>query len=337
MMKSTFRRGQSVDHEARAPDVEALDEEETDTIGDITGWEENGHVLFRKPPDHCGNEACLIDGFPESVSIEGSLRLQSAGVLAIYINKTISLSGIYSIPVILSYISELEQRPLNLLMTLLGRFRPRFLPLEYHWAPTEKDPYLCLVEAISRLDVFIYIPHPLGSSQMESVLSVHFRLSVLSLKDGADDSLLRIIGNVCRSLVYLDVSGSKAVTDCGLRRLLLRPPAASRFHWRQLYRRWRELRSAIHSPSASVSYHPIFMSAPSSPALETSSQKTQIASTLQHLDLRGTKSSVNGAEWAAKRLEKGSHVLFLTPIPKATRRFKSLSNEGSRQSLLGDT
>lgn len=292
-------------------------------------------MLLTKGHDSCGDAVCLVQGLPGSV--EGSLQLRAAQVVSRAANRAVSVGGARSVAALAAYLAPVHRRPLTLVVTLMGMLRPRFLPLEYHWAPTERDAFLALVEALPPIDALVYVPHPLAHAQMEGVLCLQARLRSLSLREGADDGLLRLVGGLCRSLAFLDVGGSKGVTDGGLRRLLLRPPAASRFHWRQLYRRWRELRAA-----SGAAYQPIFTPAPASPALEPAAQRTRAACTLHHLDLRGTKVSLVGAEWASKRLEKGAHVLIhaQTP-PTALRTFRLLksasSGEEGRQFLLADS
>ena len=285
----------------------------------------HGRMVLMGPYDECGSPTCLEYFIKNS----DTLQARASQIVAKIVNK--HLFNIESIEASAKYLEKLSSKPLNYVIQQLSLLRPRFLPLEYHWAPTEKDPFLTLIQKLPSVTAIMYIPHPLCQPHLENLFTIHKKLVALSLTEFADDSLLRIVGSLCLQLSYIDVSRSKGVTDCGLRRLLLKAPTASRFHWRQLYRRWKELRTTAASSPA---YRPLFLSNTTS-SLESTACHTPICSSLRHLDLRGTRTSAAGAEWAARRLEAGSHIL-LTPIMTRNNRRLRSHNEEVRQSLLGE-
>ncbi|XP_076064355.1 uncharacterized protein LOC143038687 [Oratosquilla oratoria] len=225
-----------------------------------------------------------------------------------------------------AYLAPLTPPLLTALVVRISTNRPLWVPLEYHWAPMDHDPLLALLEAVGvSLQQLIYTCHPLSREALHRTLTAMPNLITLKLSHGADDQALRIVGATCVRLQVLSLRGSKAVTDDGMRRLLLRRSAYMRNRWRQLFGRWRELRLTL-----SASYRPLQQGAPGQ-GLDPEVLNA-VAGTLTELDLRGTRVTSQGVAWVRSVLPTGATVVS-TACPSAAAAFRL---KVSRQNSIED-
>ena len=179
-------------------------------------------------------------------------------------------------------------------------WRPPWIPMDLLWVEADIDPYLRVVALAPQLKVLTYSPvSPLSVHPLTAVLSGLPLLQSLRLQYTASDTLLRLLHRDCPHLKVLSVQGSKGVTDSGLRRLLLLPSASHRCAWHILFKRWRELLPYEKSRQYKTLLPPV-------PAPEL---RTVLCSSLEHLDLRETRVTECGAQWAAQCLYRG-HILI---------------------------
>lgn len=74
---------------------------------------------------------------------------------------------------------------------------------------------------VESLHLFRYSLLRMDCNLLRSALSNMKNLTVLTLRNIANDAMLRIVGKTCPKLVILDVACSREVTDAGLKQLLL--------------------------------------------------------------------------------------------------------------------
>ncbi|XP_042221575.1 uncharacterized protein LOC121866056 [Homarus americanus] len=230
----------------------------------------------------------------------GTLERRAMLVLAGMVEgAVVTPQGPRAMSCVAAYLQGLNSRLLTAVVTAVLATRPRWLPLEYHWAPLDHDPLLYLLELLGeRLTALTYTCHPLSREPLLHAIAAMPGLTTLNLPEAADDNALAVVGVACHILVTLCVRGSKAVTDDGVRRLLLRRHTYTRSRWRRLFSRWRSLRSSLTRQQARyrplpapLSDHTLLM--PLDPE-----HLNPLSATLTHLDLGGTKVSNQAAEWA---------------------------------------
>ncbi|KAK8749516.1 hypothetical protein OTU49_015404 [Cherax quadricarinatus] len=208
-----------------------------------------------------------------------------------------------------AYLQGLNPRLLTAVVTAVVASRPRWLPLEYHWAPLDHDPLLYLLQLLGeRLTALTYTCHPLSREPLLQAISAMPALTTLNLPEAADDNALAVVGAACHILVTLCVRGSKAVTDDGIRRLLLRRNTYTRSRWFRLFSRWRALRASLSRQQ--TKYRPLPASLSENTLLVPLDPEhlNPLSATLIHLDLGGTKVSSQGAEWARAVLSPHAFV-----------------------------
>lgn len=199
-----------------------------------------------------------------------------------------------------SYLLPLNSRLLTSIMTAVLAGRPRWLPLEYHWAPLDHDPLLGLLQLIGmRLTSLTYTCHPLSREPLLEALAAMPSLSSLSLPETANNDMMAVVGANCPTLVTLCVRGSRGVTDDGVRRLLLRRHTYTRSRWRRLFSRWQALRVSLTRQQASYRPLPpaIINDQAFLPPLDPD-HLNALCATLTQLDLNGTRVTPQTAEWA---------------------------------------
>lgn len=230
-----------------------------------------------------------------------------------------------------SYLQGLNSKLLTSVVTAVLATRPRWLPLEYHWAPLDHDPLLHLLELLgNRLTTLTYTCHPLSREPLLQALSAMPALTTLSLPEAADDNALAVVGAACHILATLCVRYSKGVTDDGIRRLLLRRHTYTRSRWRRLFARWRTLRASVTRQQSryrplppSLSDHTLLL--PLDPE-----HLNPLSATLTHLDLSGTKVSKQGAEWARNLLPPNAFVDATHAHRRSLRSQTSLEDQMAR-------
>lgn len=210
----------------------------------------------------------------------------------------------HSLMPLASYLLTLDARHLTAVMTAVTASRPRWLPLEYHWAPVDHDPLLGLLQLVGiRLTALTYTCHPLSREPLLQALATMPALTSLSLPETADNNVLAVVGAACPILATLCVRGSKGVTDDGVRRLLLRRHTYTRSRWRRLFSRWRALRASLTRQQACYRPLPptVFSDQALLPPLD-SDHLNPLSATLTHLDLAGTRITAQTADWARSLL-----------------------------------
>lgn len=228
-----------------------------------------------------------------------------------------------------SYLLPLNSRLLTAVMTAVMAGRPRWLPLEYHWAPLDHDPLLGLLQLVGmRLTALTYTCHPLSREPLLQALAAMPMLASLSLPETADNDVLAVVGATCPTLATLCVRGSKAVTDDGVRRLLLRRHTYTRSRWRRLFSRWRALRASLTRQQAC--YRPLPPAVISDQALLPPldpDHLNPLSTTLTHLDLSGTKVTPQTAEWARGLLPSQACVEVTSAAYRALHPQDSLEDQ----------
>ncbi|XP_042891192.1 uncharacterized protein LOC122265829 [Penaeus japonicus] len=259
----------------------------------------------------------------EEATLEGRAVLVLAGMVE---GAVVTPLGLRAMKRMAAYLRVLSSSMLTAVVTVIMSKRPRWLPLEYHWAPLDHDPLLLLLELLgSHLTVLTYSCHPLSREPLINALAAMPALTVLSLPEAADDNALAVVGAACHGLTTLCVRGSKGVTDDGMRRLLLRRHAYTRSRWRRLFSRWRSLRSSLSRQQAR--YRPI-ENALLVPA--DAEHLNPLSGTLVHLDLGGTKVSNQGVEWAKSILSPNAYVFATHSLRRSLRSQTSLEDQMAR-------
>ncbi|XP_045609738.1 uncharacterized protein [Procambarus clarkii] len=230
----------------------------------------------------------------------GSLERRAVVVVAALVEEAVVTPlGPRDTSCVAAYLHALNSKLLTAVVTTVMATRPKWLPLEYHWAPLDHDPLLYLLELLGkRLTALTYSCHPLSREPLLQAISAMPALTTLNLPEAADDNVLAVVGAACRILVTLCVRGSKGVTDDGIRRLLLRRNTYTRSRWRRLFSRWRTLRASISRQQAR--YRPLPASLSENTLLVPLEPEylNPLSTTLVHLDLVGTRVSSHGTEWA---------------------------------------
>lgn len=236
-----------------------------------------------------------------------------------------------------------DPRVVDAVIWRVQEIRTPWLPIDLHWVETEPDPLLLMLAHLTRLQTLTYSVVPQALPPLQALLVGLPNLSTLQLRHTADDALLRTVGRYCPNLRVLCLQGSRSVSDSGLRRLLLRPVASSRCAWRDLYRRWREVRKLPAPPNITsgtcspgggggagssqqqYQYHLLLPL----PPVPSAHQLTELAGVLVHLDLRGTRVTLRGARWGSQCLPR-AHLLILAPSCYAgsrNKRYHSLEEQ----------
>lgn len=231
-----------------------------------------------------------------------------------------------------TYLQALTPSLVTTVMMAVVTARPRWLPLEYHWAPVDHDPLLTLLPLLgTRLTALTYTCHPLSRDPLLAALSGLPGLTCLSLPDTTDDNTLAVVGAGCPLLACFSVRGSRAVTDDGLRRLLLQRHTYTRSRWRRLFSRWRALRSSITRQHSR--YRPLPPAALGDPTLLPTCEPdhlNSLAATLTRLDLAGTRVTEGGREWTTHLLPPGAVVCVTRPSRRSLRSQASLEDQMAR-------
>lgn len=230
-----------------------------------------------------------------------TLEDRAAGVLVRLVEGAmVAPKESHSLVPLASYLLTLNSRHLTAVMTAVMASRPRWLPLEYHWAPLDHDPLLGLLQLVGiRLTALTYTCHPLSREPLLQALAAMPALTSLSLPETADNNVLAVVGAACPVLATLCVRGSRGVTDDGVRRLLLRRHTYTRSRWRRLFSRWRALRASLTRQQACYRPLPphVFSDQALLPPLDAD-HLNPLSATLTHLDLSGTRVTTQAAEWA---------------------------------------
>ncbi|XP_066963493.1 uncharacterized protein [Macrobrachium rosenbergii] len=274
----------------------------------------------------CGGEGC-VELF--GISLEGRAVMVLAGLVE---EAVVTPLGSAAMSSVASYLLRLSPRLLTAVVTAVQASRPRWLPLEYHWAPLDHDPLLHLLELVGdRLTALSYRCHPLSRELLVHALGAMPRLSTLNLPNSADDNVLAVVGAACFTLTTLCVRGSRGVTDDGLRRLMLRRDAYTRSRWRRLFSRWRNLRTTMtrqqsrYRPLSANSQVPIGESAllvPMDPE-----QLNPLSATLTHVDLGGTRVTPQGVEWMRSVLPHNAFIDTTHPNQRSVQSEASLEDQ----------
>ncbi|XP_068237709.1 uncharacterized protein [Palaemon carinicauda] len=274
----------------------------------------------------CGGEGC-VEVF--GISLEGRAVMALAGLVE---EAVVTPLGATAMGSVATYLLRLSPRLLTAVVTAVQATRPRWLPLEYHWAPLDHDPLLHLLQLVGdRLTSLSYTCHPLSRELLVNAIASMPRLSTLNLPNSADDNVLAVVGAACFTLTTLCVRGSRAVTDDGLRRLMLRRDAYTRSRWRRLFSRWRNLRTTMtrqqsrYRPLAANSQVPIGESAllvPMDPE-----QLNPLNVTLTHIDLGGTRVTSQGVEWIRSVLPPNSFIDTTHPNQRSVQSETSLEDQ----------
>lgn len=264
-----------------------------------------------------GGEGCLGD--------RHTLEERAAGVLAALVEGAVDApKESHSLTPIASYLLTLNSRLLTTIMTAVIASRPRWLPLEYHWAPLDHDPLLGLLRLVgARLTALTYTCHPLSREPLLQALAAMPSLTSLSLPETADNNVMSVVGGACPFLSSLCVRGSRAVTDDGVRRLLLRRHTYTRSRWRRLFSRWRTLRASFTRQQACYRPlpPPVFSDQALLPPLDPD-HLNPLSVTLTLLDLGGTRVTAQVAEWARSLLSPQASV-------EVTHSHRALHSQGS--------
>lgn len=264
----------------------------------------------------------------EEATLEGRAVLVLAGMVE---EAVVTPLGLRAMKGLAAYLRVLSSSMLTAVVVQVMSKRPRWLPLEYHWAPLDHDPLLLLLELLgSRLTVLTYSCHPLSREPLINAIAAMPALTVLSLPEAADDNALAVVGAACHSLATLCVRGSRGVTDDGMRRLLLRRHAYTRSLWRRLFSRWRSLRSSLSRQQAR--YRPLAPATIENSLLVPADAEhlNPLSSTLVHMDLGGTKVSTGGVEWAKSILSPNAYVFATHSLRRSLRSQTSLEDQMSR-------
>lgn len=274
--------------------------------------------------EHHYSFCCASDDDKET-TCRDKLERQAVMVLAAMVEEAVVMPlGPRAMSSLAAYLNTLNSKLLTMVVTSVLSSRPRWLPLEYHWAPLDHDPLLHLVQLLGdRLTVFSYICHPLSREPLLEAIAVMSRLTVLSLPEASDDHIMAAVGASCPVLTVLCVRGSKAVSDDGLRRLLLRRQTYTRSRWRRLFSKWRSLRAPLcrYRPlPTSVTDHTVLL--PFEP-----DQLNSLSGTLTHLDLCSTRVSYQGMAWTRSILQPSAFVDFSHKHHRSLRSNTSLDEQ----------
>ena len=250
-----------------------------------------------------GSEECWGD--------RHTLEERAAGILARLVEGAVEApKESHSLTPLASYLLSLNSHMLTAVMTAVMAGRPRWLPLEYHWAPLDHDPLLGLLHLVGiRLTALTYTCHPLSREPLLQALATMPALISLSLPETADNNVLAVVGAGCPTLATLCVRGSRGVTDDGVRRLLLRPHTYTRSRWRRLFSRWRVLQASFTRQQACYRPLPpnVFSDQALLPPLDPD-HLNPLSATLTHLDLGGTRVTAQTAEWGRSLLPSQAYI-----------------------------
>ncbi|XP_050727467.1 uncharacterized protein LOC127004125 [Eriocheir sinensis] len=283
----------------------------------------SGRTEERKQSVCCGGSEECLDG-------QRSLEGRAVGVVAALVEGSVNApKESQSLCALASYLLPLNSRLLTAVMTAVMAGRPRWLPLEYHWAPLDHDPLLGLLQLVGmRLTAFTYTCHPLSREPLLQALAAMPVLVFLSLPKTADNDVLALVGATCHTLATLCVRGSKGVTDDGVRRLILRRHTFTRSRWRRLFTHWRVLRASLTRQQAC--YRPLPPAVINDQALLPPldpDHLNPLSATLTHLDLGGTRVTLQTAEWARGLLSSQACVEVTSATQRAMNPQDSLEDQ----------